>query len=135
MKPTKQQPIKARHAWRKDDKGNPLEELFSLNVFNRLSVATHDGKNYPRQGWEVIDQYGKSSTPPEANSGNDESGSEEPSNEEAEKIAASILEGNDHSVKEVQSVIKALELDVKLSQPKSELLKDVADTLRERQDG
>ena len=102
------QEIKAVHRVHRKPDGNPVRREFTLRTWQLLPTKTINGVTYPKMGYELESSVQNSFIPPES--------------VKPFKAQESVKPLDDMNFKELKEFIKDKELDVKMNQPKDDIL-------------
>ena len=102
------QEIKAVHRVHRKPDGNPVRREFTLRTWQLLPTKTINGVTYPKMGYELESSVQNSFIPQES--------------VKPFKAQESVKPLDDMNFKELKELIKDKELDVKMNQPKDDIL-------------
>ena len=102
------QEIKAVHRVHRKPDGNPVRREFTLRTWQLLPTKTINGVTYPKMGYELESSVQHSFVPQES--------------VKPFKAQESVKPLDDMNFKELKEFIKDKELDVKMNQPKDDIL-------------
>ncbi len=102
------QEIKAVHRVHRKPDGNPVRREFTLRTWQLLPTKTINGVTYPKMGYELESSVQNSFVPQES--------------VKPFKAQESVKPLDDMNFKELKEFIKDKELDVKMNQPKDDIL-------------
>ena len=102
------QEIKAVHRVHRKPDGNPVRREFTLRTWQLLTTKTINGVTYPKMGYELESSVQNSFVPQES--------------VKPFKAQESVKPLDDMNFKELKEFIKDKELDVKMNQPKDDIL-------------
>ena len=102
------QEIKAVHRVHRKPDGNPVRREFTLRTWQLLPTKTINGVTYPKMGYELESSVQNSFIPQES--------------VKPFKAQESVKPLDDMNFKELKEFIKDKELDVKMNQPKDDIL-------------
>ena len=102
------QEIKAVHRVHRKPDGNPVRREFTLRTWQLLPTKTISGVTYPKMGYELESSVQNSFVPQES--------------VKPFKAQESVKPLDDMNFKELKEFIKDKELDVKMNQPKDDIL-------------
>lgn len=102
------QEIKAVHRVHRKPDGNPVRREFTLRTWQLLPTKTINGVTYPKMGYELESSVQNSFVPQES--------------VKPFKAQESVKPLDDMNIKELKEFIKDKELDVKMNQPKDDIL-------------
>ncbi len=111
------QEIKAVHRVHRKPDGNPVRREFTLRTWQLLPTKTINGVTYPKMGYELESSVQNSFVPQESVKPFKAQESVKPF-----KAQESVKPLDDMNFKELKEFIKDKELDVKMNQPKDDIL-------------